>query len=114
MDSKIIPLHKDILVYDLYFGEVTTKEGIVILSDDTKDRGIHPRWAKVYAVGHEQKDIEIGEWVLIAHGQWSRAIDLSEVGLFDTNFKVRRANPDAILLKTKENPEPEKWLFDGK
>jgi co-chaperonin GroES (HSP10) len=111
MDPLIQPLHKDVLVYDMYFGEQKTTSGIILMDDDKTDRGIHPRWAKVYAVGPENKDdIQIGDWILVEHGRWSRGIDLSEI---DPNMErnrtvVRRIDPKAILLHSRENPEPEK------
>ena len=33
------------------FGEQRTEGGIIIMSDDGKSMGIHPRWGKVLAVG---------------------------------------------------------------
>jgi hypothetical protein len=107
--KEIIPLHKDVLVYDMYFGETVTSSGIIVLDDDKKERGIHPRWAKVYAVGSEQKDIIKDQWILIEHGRWSRGIDIE-----DLNITVRRVDPKAILGTSDTNPEPEKWTFEGK
>ncbi len=112
----IQPLHKDVLVYDMYFGEQKTSSGIILMDDDKTDRGIHPRWAKIYAVGPENKsDLEPGYWVLIEHGRWSRGIDLSDI---DPNIPrnetvVRRVDPKAILLYSIENPEPEKSAMVG-
>jgi co-chaperonin GroES (HSP10) len=103
--SEIIPLRKDVLVQDLYFGEQITAAGLVILDDDQKDGGIHPRWAKVYAVGPDNKDVEVGQWVLIEHGRWSRGFDLDTGDSFIT---VRRVDPKGILGISSTNPEPEK------
>lgn len=115
-NPMIQPLHKDVLVYDMYFGEQKTSSGIILMDDDKTDRGIHPRWAKIYAVGPENKsDLEPGYWVLIEHGRWSRGIDLSDI---DPNIPrnetvVRRVDPKAILLYSIENPEPEKSAMVG-
>ena len=107
---QIVPLHADILVEDMFFGEVKTASGIIITDDDMKDRGIHNRWAKIYAIGHQNKsDLEIGDWILIEHGRWSRAMKVDGI---DTT--VRKVDPKAILLKSKSNPEAKNWFFEGK
>ena len=107
--SAITPLHKDILVYDMYFGEQRTKSGLVIMDDDKTDRGIHPRWAKVYAVGPEnQDDIKPNEWILIEHGRWSREINVND-GI--KNFILRRVDPKSILMKCESETNPDKDCF---
>jgi co-chaperonin GroES (HSP10) len=90
--QEIIPLHKDVLIQDMYFGEQITESGIVIIDDDKQTRGIHPRWAKVYAVGPENRDVKAGDWILIEHGRWSRGFDLLEQGI-----TIRRVDPKAIM-----------------
>jgi co-chaperonin GroES (HSP10) len=71
VQGKIIPLKKRVLVSNMHFGDVKTKGGVILLDDDGKADGTHPRWAKVYAVGRDQKDVHVGEWVLVAHGRWT-------------------------------------------
>jgi len=116
IDPIILPLHKDVLAFDMYFGEQKTTSGIILMDDDKTDRGIHPRWAKVYAVGPENNTpIRPGYWILVEHGRWSRGIDLSEI---DPNIPrnetvVRRVDPKAILLYSKENPNPEMGAMVG-
>ena len=60
------------------FGEQRSRGGLVLLSDDGKTHGIHPRWAKVYAVGPEQKDVKVGQWILMEHGRWTRGIKIED------------------------------------
>ena len=74
VDYDITPLKKRVLVSDMQFGATKSKGGIILLDDDGTEAGIHPRWAKVYAVGKEQEDVKVGEWLLVAHGRWSRAL----------------------------------------
>jgi len=71
------PLRDGILVNSMEFGEQRTEGGIIILSDDGKSTGIHPRWAKVIAIGPDQKDVAIGQYILVAHGRWSRGFKLN-------------------------------------
>ena len=108
---EIIPIHADVLVEDLFFGQIVTKSGLIILDDDGKDRGIHPRWAKVYAVGGENKlDIKKGDWVLIEHGRWTRGIEIE----LDSKRKIRKVDPSALLMKSETEPKAENWYFRGK
>jgi co-chaperonin GroES (HSP10) len=91
--GKITPLRDKVMVSDMDFGEQKLSSGIILRSDDGKDHGIHPRWGKVYAVGPEHKeDYNIGDWVLVEHGRWSRGIEVEEssgekktIRLIDTN-----------------------------
>jgi len=92
-----------VLVTDMYFGEQTTKGGIILTNDDGKTRGIYPRWAKVYSKGPENKDeYEIGHWILIEHGRWTRAISI-DTG--EGEFDIRMVDKDCILAYSDEKPE---------
>ena len=77
--GKIHPIRNKVLVIDMNFGEQVLASGIVLASDDGKDRGIHPRWAQVYAVGPEHKEeFGVGDWILLEHGRWSRGINIED------------------------------------
>ena len=82
VENDITPLKKRVLVSHMHFGETKSKGGIIIVDDDGTAEGIDPRWGKVYAVGKLQDDVKVGEWVMVAHGRWSRAFKLKrkEVG----------------------------------
>ena len=43
------PLRDGILVRNMDFGEQKTASGLIVLSDDGKAGGIHPRWGEVIA-----------------------------------------------------------------
>ena len=93
---------KDILVTDMHFGEQTTASGLIIGSDDGQTRGIYPRWAKVYSKGPDNKDeFEIGDWILIMHGRWTRGINIKTD---DKEFEIRRVENESILAYSKEKP----------
>ena len=94
----ITPLKKRVLVSDMHFGMTKTKGGIILQDDDGSADGVHPRWAKVYAIGKDQEDVKVGEWVLIAHGRWTRYIKLED----DT--EVRMIDEHDILLVTDKEP----------
>jgi len=102
VDYDITPLKKRVLVSDMHFGETKTAGGIILVDDDGSEAGIHPRWAKVYAVGNEQDDVTVGQWVLVAHGRWSRALKVKKDG---TELEVRMIDENDILLVSDDEPE---------
>ena len=64
-----------------------------------KNSGIRPRWAKVYAVGPEQKDIQVGQYILISHGRWTRGIKIQDIEGVKT---IRKVDNNDILLISDE------------
>ena len=100
-DKVIMPVGKRILVSDMRFGERKTRGGIILLDDDGKDSGIHPRWCRVFAVGPKQEDVKIGQWLLIAHGRWSRAMKVIKN---EEEFEVRMIDENDILLVSDSEP----------
>jgi co-chaperonin GroES (HSP10) len=84
------------------FGEQKTASGIVLRSDDGKSEGVKPRWAKVFAVGPEQTDVKVGEWVLLEHGRWTRGVEVEEDD--GVKFTIWRADPEGILASADEKP----------
>jgi co-chaperonin GroES (HSP10) len=86
----------------MHFGERTTKGGIIMMDDDGSADGIHPRWAKVYAIGKDQKDVTVGQWVMISHGRWSRAFKVAKDGV---ELEVRMIDENDILLVSDDEPE---------
>jgi co-chaperonin GroES (HSP10) len=97
----IKPLKDYILVTEMSFEQRTLNSGIILLSDDGKTDGIRPRWARVFAVGPEQKEIKIGQWVLVEHGRWTRG---SLVEIDGSEHTIRRVDSSAILLVTDDQP----------
>ena len=96
--GTFIPLRDGILVSNMEFGEQRTEGGIIIMSDDGKSTGIHPRWGKVIAIGKDQKDVKIGQYVLVSHGRWSRGFKLN-------GETVRTVDPDDILGLQNDEPK---------
>ena len=91
-----------VLVINIESGGKMTRGGIIIPDDDGKERGIRPRWAEVYAVGSDVKDIVVGQWILISHGRWSRGVDL-DTG--DGKITLRQVEyPDAVMLVSDTCP----------
>lgn len=101
IDGEIKPLHNSVIVTEMSFEGRQLQSGIILLGDDGKTDGIRPRWARVYAVGPEQTDVRVGQWVLIEHGRWSRGLKISKEG---EEFTIRRADPEAIIFVTDQEP----------
>ena len=97
--KTLTPLHDSIIVADMEFDERLSLGGIVLLNDDMKSAGIRPRWAKVYAVGPEQLDVQIGQYILINHGSWTRGIKIED----DVGEKtIRKVDNNDILMVSDE------------
>lgn len=97
ISGTFTPLHEGVLVKQMKFDEIITQSGIIIPNDDGTSLGIHPRWAEIIAIGSEQKDVNVGEWVLVAHGRWSRGFNLN-------GDVVRTVDPEDILIVSDEEP----------
>ena len=84
-------IQNHVLVTGMSFDERVTNGGIVLMGDDKTSSGIRPRWGKVVAVGKEQKHIKVGQYVMVAHGRWTRGIEME-------GETVRRVDTDDILV----------------
>ena len=102
VDNDITPLKKRVLVCKMHFGETKSKGGIILIDDDGSEGGIHPRWAEVYAIGNKQEDVKVGQWILVSHGRWSRALKVKKDNV---ELEVRMIDEDDILLVSDEEPE---------
>jgi|TARA_B110000046_G_C12889397_1_gene353658 co-chaperonin GroES (HSP10) len=102
VDYDITPLKKRVLVSDMHFGETKSKGGIILTDDDGSEGGIHPRWGKVYAIGDQQEDVKVGEWVMVSHGRWSRGFKIKKKGV---ELEVRMIDENDILLVSDDEPE---------
>ena len=78
-----------------------TQTGLILPNDNGKSLGIRPRWGRVYAVGPEQTDVRVGEWVCVAHGRWTRGLDIEDN---DVKRTVRKIDPKDILMSADERP----------
>lgn len=99
------PLGNNIILINLDHGERKTSNGLIIIDDSTTDageRGIRARWAEVYAIGPEQKDVKVGQWVLMDHGRWSVGQNLD---LGETEIRFWLADPNGILGVSETKPD---------
>jgi len=93
--KKLKVLKDNIIVTDMNFDGRKLQSGIVLLNDNGKGYGIRPRWGRVYAVGPTQTDVKVGQWILVAHGRWTRGLDIEDESGAKT---IRKIDPKDILL----------------
>jgi len=77
------------------------QSGIILLNDNGTTAGIRPRWGKVYAIGPTQEDVHLGQWICVAHGRWTRGIEIEDLSGKHT---LRRVDPKDILMISDEKP----------
>ena len=100
--SKLRPLGDTVIVAEMEFTGRQLQSGIVLLNDNGTTAGIRPRWGQVYATGPDQTDVTVGQWICVAHGRWTRGIDIEDESGKKT---LRRIDPDDILMVSDEIPQ---------
>lgn len=91
--GTVIPIRDNVLISEMEFGEERTKHGIIIQQLEGKLEGIKARWGKVWAIGPDQKDVKVGEWVCVDHGRWTRGV------------RVQSDNGDEIIIRRIDNKD---------
>lgn len=99
--EELRALKDHVLVAGMNFDGRKLSSGIQLLGDDLRTAGIRPRWAQVYAIGPDQQDIRVGQWVLVAHGRWTRGIAIEDNTGEQT---LRRIDPEDVLLIADNEP----------
>ena len=102
--QQLKALKNHIIVVDMNFETRLSQGGIIIPDDNGTTKGIRPRWGQVYAVGPDQHDVQPGQWILVAHGRWTRGLDIEdELG----KKTIRKVDPNDILLVSDNKMEDE-------
>jgi hypothetical protein len=99
--EALLPLKKNVFVSDLDHG-IRVSHGIILPDDNMKERGIRPRWGRVFAVGPEVDDLVPGDWVFVEHGRWTNGIDLE---LPTGTIRIWQIEyPKSVLLAADADP----------
>lgn len=98
--KSLRPLKDTVLVADMIFKERKLNSGLILLNDNGTTAGIRPRWGRVYAVGTDQKDYAVGDWICVAHGRWTRGVEIEDAE--GNNVTIRKVDPKDILLVSDE------------
>lgn len=104
--NQIRALNKDVLVADMEFDTRITTSGIILPNDNGTSLGIRPRWGRVYAIGPKQTDVKVGQWIMVAHGRWTRGIDIDD-GEVKHKRTIRKIDPEDILLISDREERPQ-------
>jgi len=100
--SRLRPLDNTVIVEDMEFTGRQLSSGIVLLNDNGTTAGIRPRWGRVYATGPNQRDVTVGQWICVAHGRWTRGVEIED----DAGPKtIRKVDPKDILLVSDNRPQ---------
>tara|TARA_B100000927_G_C16358459_1_gene426399 strand:- start:325 stop:672 length:348 start_codon:yes stop_codon:yes gene_type:complete len=75
-----------------------SKSGLLIADKDMDESGIKPRWFKIYSVGDDVDFCTEGDYVLVAHGRWSRGVEIGP------DEKVWLLDNDDCLAISNEPP----------
>lgn len=106
--EKFCAIRDHVIVHEMLFDARITNGGIYIPNDNGKGHGIRPRWGRVYAVGPEQKNVSVGQWVMVAHGRWTRGLEIEDENGPQT---VRKIDPKDILLISDSTESPTDETF---
>jgi co-chaperonin GroES (HSP10) len=104
--DQIKALHDNVLVSDMEFDTRITQTGLILPNDNGTTLGIRPRWGRVYAVGKDQQDVRVGQWICVAHGRWTRGIDIED-GSGPVKRTIRKIDPADILLVSDRDERPQ-------
>ena len=105
---QIRAIKKDVIVTDMSFDVRLSTGGLILLNDNGKSTGIRPRWGRVYAVGPDQHDVQIGQWICVDHGRWTRGLDIEDESGKRT---IRKIDPKDILLVSDSEEMPNDQTF---
>ena len=100
--KMIRPLNNRVLAELLGLDDRVTASGIIVKSENGKDRGIRPRWARVVLVGEGIDWCEPGQYVLVSHGRWSRQFECEHA---DEKLKLVHLDNKECLIVTDEEPQ---------
>ena len=107
--EQLRPLNDAVIVADMVFDERITTGGIIIMNDNGTGRGIRPRWAEIYAVGPDQQDVSVGQWILVSHGRWTRGLEIEDP---EGEKTIRRVDNKDILM-VSDDPQQDETIGRG-
>ncbi len=97
--KTIKPIHDKVLAKMIDgFGHFKTTSGIIIAEKEMTEGSIRPRWFEIMYTGPKQTSVHPGEYVLMAHGRWSRGITYD-------HDKLYFLDNDEMLAVSSELPE---------
>lgn len=95
--GEVVPLDDDILAIEMETGLHKMACGIIIPDDNGKNRGIRPRWCKIYKIGKNVSSVKEGEMILVEHGRWTyrHLVEVEENGE-TKEIHLQKIDPNGI------------------
>ena len=59
-------------------------------------------WGRVWAIGPDQQEVKIGEWILIEHGRWTRTVEVEQED--GSLLEVRMVDSKDVMMSTDDKP----------
>jgi co-chaperonin GroES (HSP10) len=103
IQGKLVPLKDKVFFSDMNFDDEVLESGLILKSDNGKGEGVKPRWGRVWAIGPDQQDVKVGEWILIEHARWTREFEYENEDGSIT--KLHMADNKGIMLACDEKPK---------
>lgn len=100
--DQIQALHDHIIVCDMSFDRRVLNTGLILPGDNGTGAGIYPRWGRVYAIGPEQQEVQVGQWIMVEHGRWTRGLNIEDE---DGEKTIRRIDPKCIIMVTDDEAD---------
>lgn len=102
--ENFFPLNNDVIVDNMEFKERLSRGGIILRNDNGTSLGIRPRWGQVYAIGPDQTEVKVGDWILVEHGRWTRGLEIQDE---EGDKTIRKIDPNDIMCISDEMPSDE-------
>jgi len=100
--DQIKAIQNHVLVHKMSFDRRITNTGLILPGDNGTGAGIYPRWGCVYAVGKNQKDVQVGQWIMVEHGRWTRGLEIEDE---EGEHTIRRVDPECIIMVADSEEE---------
>ena len=79
-----------------------SKGGVLLTEGQQSEDFVRARWFVVAHVGPKQKEISVGQYVLVSHGRWSRGLDLD--GTHIEEDKLFLLDNNELLMVSDDYP----------
>lgn len=101
-------LPNSLYVENMEYGERTLKNGFIIPTETMDYQGffVRPRWSKVLYKADNIKNINVGDYILMNHGNWSSGINCTINGVQKTIWYISpKSFKEGALAISHKMPE---------
>ena len=97
-----------LFVTNIEYGERKLKTGIILPKEkmDVNGEFVRPRWAKVVYKADNIRGINVGDWILIKHGNWSTSMKMIIDGKETTLWYISpKSYKKGVMAVSEKMPE---------